>query len=108
MRKAVYVLVGLLMFCGAIGLFGVRQWDEPGGHRRHAGERLLERSHDSQPYTVFDYWDGRRDTRHSSWFNAVNVLDLLNAIVGIAGIVLTLNGMRTQRDGMQMSMRGRH
>ncbi len=107
MRKAVYVLVGLLMFCGAIGAFGVRQWDEPRGQHRHAGERLLERSHDSRPYTVFDYWEGRRRDRHS-WFSGVNILDLLNAIVGVAGIALTLNGMRAQRHGMQMSMRGRH
>lgn len=107
MRKVFYVLVGLILFCGAIGAFGLRQWDGPGYGHHHSGQRLLERSQDRQPYTVFDYWDGRRSADRRSWITASNVLDLLNAIVGIAGIVLTLNGMRLQRNGMQMSMRGR-
>lgn len=108
MRKVFYVLVGLLMFAGAIGAFGMRQWDGPDYGRHHSGHRLFERSHDHQPYTVFDYWEGRRGSMRQSWFNASNVLDLLNVLVGIAGIALTLSGMRAQRNGMHMSMRGRN
>jgi hypothetical protein len=108
MRRVLYVLVGFVLFAGAIGMFGARQWDEP-QHRRHdpGHHRLLERSHDAQPYTVFDYWEGRRSDRGQTWFNAKNVLDMLNVLVGLAGIALTLNGMRTGRNTMQMSMRGR-
>ena len=110
MRKFLYVLIGIVLFGGAVSTFGARQGGGD-GHRvsqfgSSPGHRSLERSYGGEePHSWFSDRGSRRGS--GSWFNASNALDLLNALVGVIGIGLTISGMRMQRNAMHMSMRGR-
>lgn len=107
MRKLMYILLGIVLVGGAAGAFGVRQlgWDVPsfsqaerGGH----GDRSFSRERGGGP------WRGEDPRRRGgSWLSFATVLDLLNVIVGVVGIVLTVMGLRMQRNATQMTMRGR-
>jgi hypothetical protein len=112
MRKAFYVLLGLVLLGGAAGTFGVRYlgWEPgamlqsdrggPGAFSRERGGGFAEGRRWSER--------GRgRDRGGSAWLSFATVLDVLNVVVGLIGIVLTISGLRMQRNAMQMSMRGR-
>lgn len=113
MRKFLYVVLGLVLLGGAAGAFGMRYlgW-EPGamlqrsdrdGHRSFGRERGGGSSESRR-------WSDRGHNHGgggSGWLTFATVLDVLNVIVGIIGIVLTISGLRMQRNAMQMSMRGR-
>lgn len=106
MRKFFYILLGLILAGGALATFGARQygWQPPGMSRSDEG--FSSRSFERRDSVRRDRSSrGRRDD--SSWLSFESIVDLLNILVGIVGIVLTISGMRMQRNAMQMSMRGR-
>jgi hypothetical protein len=107
MRKLMYILLGIVLVGGAVGAFGVRQlgWDGPSlsrSDRGPAATRSISRERGD------GHWRGQGGGRRGgSWLSFATVLDLLNVVVGVIGIVLTVIGMRMQRNAMHMSMRGR-
>lgn len=103
MRKFLYILLGIVLLGGALTTFGVRQlgWEVPGlsqydDHGPSARSVARERG-----------WHRHDGGSRGGGLSFATVLDLLNFVVGVIGIVLTVIGMRMQRNAMHMSMRGR-
>lgn len=107
MRKLLYILLGLILAGGALATFGARQygWQPPGMSRSQDG--FSSRSFDRRERNFRRDRSLRRRGDDSSWLSFESIVDLLNILVGIVGIILTIGGMRMQRNAMQMSMRGR-
>lgn len=108
MRKLLYVLLGLVLLGGAAGAFGMRYLDwEPGAMMQSSrdGPRGFgrDRGFEGRRWGG-DHGHGRRG---ASWVSFAAILDVLNVVVGVIGIVLTISDLRMQRNAMQMSMRGR-
>jgi hypothetical protein len=107
MRKVMYILLGIVLVFGAVGAFGVRQlgWEGPSLSR---SERAPHSTRSFSRERSSGSWHGERGGRRDgSWLSFATLLDLLNVVVGVIGIVLTVIGMRMQRNAMHMSMRGR-
>lgn len=105
MRKFLYIVLGIVLFGGALATFGVRQlgWEAPGMSRYE--ERGASARSFSRERSAGHRHDGGQRGRPG--LNFATVLDLLNVVVGVIGIVLTVIGMRMQRNAMHMTMRGR-
>ena len=123
MRKLFYVLLGLLIFAGAAGLLINRQlqvaddvtMSAPADPQSKPRARSFSRDGtgvsggDVQPgaraQRRFDRGLGQYRTPAGGWNTFQAVLDVLNVVVGIAGIGLALTGVRLRRDSGASSRR---
>jgi hypothetical protein len=112
MRKVLYVLLGLALLGGAAGAFGMRYLDwQPGAmlqsERGAGGPRAFGRERGGGEARRWEGDRGHGQSRGGGWLTFATILDVLNVIVGVVGIVLTVSGLRMQRNAMTMTMRGR-
>jgi hypothetical protein len=110
MRKFFYVLLGIVLIGGAVAAFGAREfgWEPSAMTRSERGDpaprSAMRNGGGGDRHAVQDRGVRRRD---GIGLNFSTLLDLVNVLVGVIGIVLTISGMRMQRNAMQMSMRNR-
>ncbi len=104
MRKLFWVLLGMMIATGAIGLASYRHFFEP---QRASVSRSADRSFQQQPRATAPAAESRRPTYQGSsgttikgWKAFEIAVNVLNVVVGVFGIWMTLHGLRLQREAL--------
>ena len=107
MRKILWVLLGLVIFAGAVSLAGYRHVYEPQHRARNAASTpaaappatrglqqtppAVARAPATAPTTT---------TTAINWTSFETLVNIANLVVGLLGIYMTIAGMRMQRQAM--------
>jgi hypothetical protein len=108
MRKLMWVLLGLVVFAGALSLGTYRHWWEP-QQRVKAQKSAPAASQQSQTRGLQQAPAGTRGAQGGGTSTTTETLsvdtmiNVLNIVVGIMGIWMTWVGMRMQRQAMEIS-----
>jgi hypothetical protein len=108
LKKLFWVLLGLAVLFGAIGVASYRHYFEPqqrskvarsvGGENRSAAPAPR-----SAPSAKPGASGGSSTTTAETWQTFEMVVNILNVLVGLVGIWLTISGLRMQRAAMAVT-----
>jgi hypothetical protein len=108
MRKLMWVLLGLVVFAGAMSLGTYRHWWEPQQRAKatrsapSASQQAPTRGLQQAPSGTRSPQGGGSSTT-TEMLSFDTLVNILNVVVGIMGIWMTWVGMRMQRQAMQIS-----